>query len=299
MKRDNTKAVLCAALGNIFWGLSFLFIKVALDFVSTPNIMLAHRFTISTLIMLGMILFGKQTISFKGKNWKPVLLLALMQLSYYLFESYGILYTSSTISGLVLALVPVVTIGTGALFLKEYPTKRQALFCILPVLGVIIISFSAGDLGMSRPLLGGFFLLMCMLSSAFYKTANRKAALEFSSFERSFIVIAVSAIFFTCLGLRATDWNISQFVAPLLNIKYTASVTLLGLLCSIAANILVNYATAKMSVFKVSSFGSLSTLCAAVVGIVFLKEPLTATLVIGGILILVGVRQITKPKPEI
>ena len=296
MKNETAKAIFCAALGNIFWGLSFLFIKVALDFVSSPNIMLAHRFTISALLMLGMIVFGKQKISFKGKNWKPLVLLSAMQLCYYLFESFGILYTSSTISGLVLALVPVVAIGTGALFLKEYPTRRQALFCMLPVLGVIVISFSAGDLGMSKPLLGGFFLLMAMLSSAIFKTANRKASQEFSSFERTFIVLSSSAIAFTCIGLKATDWNVAQFAAPLLEIKYTASVVSLSLLCSIAANMLVNYATSKMSVFKVSSFGSLSTLCAAVVGIVFLKEPLTASLVIGGVLILVGVREVTKQK---
>ena len=36
MKNETAKAVFCAALGNIFWGLSFLFIKVALEFVSTP-----------------------------------------------------------------------------------------------------------------------------------------------------------------------------------------------------------------------------------------------------------------------
>ena len=67
-------------------------------------------------------------------------------ISYYLFETYGILYTNSTISGLVLAMVPVVTIGTGALFLKEYPTTRQALFCSLPVAGVIIISVAGKSL---------------------------------------------------------------------------------------------------------------------------------------------------------
>lgn len=295
MKNETAKAVFCAALGNIFWGLSFLFINVATTFTSTP-IMLAHRFTISALILLGMLLFGKQTISFKGKNWKPLVLLWLMQMSYYLFESYGIKYTNSTISGLVLALVPVATIGTGALFLKEYPTRRQALFCILPVAGVIIISLSAAELGMNSPLLGGLFLLLALLASAFFKTANRKASQEFSSFERTFVVLVSSAIAYTFIGLNETGWNISQFVAPFLEIKYTGSVLFLSVLCSIAANLLVNYATAKMSVFKVSSFGSLSTLCAAVVGIVFLKEPLTATLVIGGTLILIGVRQVTKPQ---
>ena len=296
MKNKTAIAVLFAALGNIIWGFSFLFTKLGLSVVAEPYIMLAHRFAISTLVMLGMMLFGKKKVSFKGKNWKPVVLLLLMQLSYYLFETYGILYTNSTISGLVLAVVPVVTIGTGALFLREYPTKRQVLFCIMPVVGVIVISVSGKELGISNPLLGGIFLLLTLLSSAIYKTANRKAAEEFSPFERTFLVLAISAVTFTVVGLKATDWSVADFVAPLLQPKYLVAVTTLGLLCSIVANILVNYAMGYMSVFKVSSFGSLSTLCAAVAGIVFLKEPVTVSLIIGGALILVGVRQVTKPK---
>ena len=296
MKDGNFKAVLCAALGNIFWGFSFLFINVALTMVSDPYIMLGHRFSIAALVMAGMLLVGKKRISFKGKNWKPVALLLITQLCYYLFESYGILYTNSTISGLELAVVPVVTIATGVLFLKEYPTKRQALFCILPVAGVIMISASGASLGASKPLLGGIFLLLTMLVSAIFKTANRKAAAEFSAFERTFFVLVSSSVVFTVIGLRASDWNVGTYLAPLLVPKYTLSVLSLSLLCSIAANILVNYATGQMSVFKVSSFGSLSTLCAAFAGIVILKEPVTVSLVVGGVLILVGVRQITKPK---
>lgn len=296
MKNITAVAVLCAALGNIIWGFSFLLIRVGLTVVDEPYIMLAHRFTISTVVMLLMMLFGKKKVSFQGKNWKPVVLLLLTQLCYYLFETYGILYTNSTVSGLVLAVVPVVTIGTGALFLKEYPTRRQALFCIMPVAGVIIISVTGKELGVSNLYLGGIFLLLTLLSSAIYKTANRKAAEEFSPFERTFLVLAASAIAFNVIGMKLADWNFAAFVAPLANIKYLVVVSFLGLLCSIAANMLVNYAMGQMSVFKVSSFGSLSTLCAAVAGIVFLKEPVTVSLIVGGVLILVGVRQITKPK---
>ena len=122
MKGKTAKAVLCAALGNIIWGFSFLFTKTGLAIAPNPNVMLAHRFLLSTLFMGIPLLLGKKTISFKGKNWKPVVLLLLMQSCYFLFETYGILYTNATIAGLVLAVVPVVTIGTGALFLREYPT---------------------------------------------------------------------------------------------------------------------------------------------------------------------------------
>jgi len=295
MKGKTAKAVLCAALGNIIWGFSFLFTKTGLAVAPNPNVMLAHRFILSTLFMGIPLLLGREKISFKGKNWKPVALLLLMQSCYFLFETYGILYTNATIAGLVLAVVPVVTIGTGALFLKEYPTRRQALFCILPVAGVIIMTVSGKELGVVT-LQGIIFLLLTMLVSAVFKTANRKAAQEFSAFERTFLVLANSAVVFSLVGMGSVEWNAAAFVAPLLQGKYLFSILCLSLLCSIVANLLVNYASGHMSVFKVSSFGSLSTLCSMVAGVVFLREPVSISLLLGAILILVGIRQVTKPK---
>ena len=295
LKKSNyVTAVICAAVGNIIWGFSFLFTKVGLVVAPDPNVMLAHRFTFATLFMLVPIVLGKRRISFKGKKWGSVVLLLLLQVSYYLCESYSVLYTNSTISGLVLAVVPVVTIATGALFLKEYPSKRQILFCVIPVVGVVLITISGKDLGVVT-LLGVLFLILTLLSSAFYKTVNRKAAHEFTTYERTFMVLAISAIVFNFSGLGAVNWDMSAYIAPLAQPRYLLSVLCLSLFCSILANLLVNYALGKMSLFKVSSFGSLSTLCSAVSGIVFLEEPFSVSLVVGGVLILVGVRLITMP----
>jgi len=82
----------------------------------------------------------------------------------------------------------------------------------------------------------------------------------------------------------------------LLDIKYLLSILCLGLLCSIAANVLVNYASGNMSVFKLSAFGSLSTLCTALAGVLFLQEPMSYSMLVGVVLILVGIRQVTKQK---
>ena len=293
MKNRSAIAIFCAALGNIIWGFSFMLTKVGLSIASDPTVMLAHRFLISTLVMGMILLFGKTKISFKNKDWKPIALLLLLQVSYYLLETYGVLYTNSTISGLVLAVVPVVTIGTGILFLKEYPTRRQALFCIMPVAGVIIMTISGSDLGVITPI-GIIFLLLTLLASAFFKTVNRRAAQQFSPFERTFMVLSVSAIFFTIMSMQKISWNINTFVAPLMETKYLLSVLSLSLLCSIGANMLVNFATAHMSVFKVASFGALSTLCSTVAGILFLHEPVSIPLLIGAALILYGIYQVTK-----
>lgn len=294
MKGKNAKAVVCAALGNIFWGFSFLFTRVGLDVAPNPNVMLSHRFMMSALFMAFSILIGKSKVSLKGKNWKPLAILLVTQIGYYVFETYGLIYTNATIAGMVLAVAPVVTIGTGALFLKEYPTRRQALFCIVPVVGVIIMTVSGKELGVVTTI-GIVLLLLTVVDSAIFKTANRKAAEEFTPFERTFFVLCLSGLFFTIVALNSVQWDVKAYIAPILHGKYILSVLSLSLLCSIVANLLVNYAAGILSVFQLSSFGSLSTLCSMIAGVVFLKEPVSVALLLGAVLILVGIRQVTKP----
>lgn len=295
MKRPNTLAILCATLGNVFWGFSFLLIRIAQR--SAPsNVLLSHRFILSAFLMLLPLLIGKAKFSFKGKRLWPALLLMFFQFAYFATESYAISLTNSTISGLVLAVVPVVTIGTGALFLKEFPTKQQALFCLLPVTGVILMTVSGKELGVVSGV-GIVFLGLMMLCSALYKTVNRTASQAFSPYERTLMVLTASAVSFTIVALNDVGWDVRAYIAPLGTTSYTVCLLSLSLLCSIAANLLVNYAVGKMSVFKISSFGALSTLC-TVIGGLLLKEPFTWELVLGAALIIVGIWQITRPVPQ-
>lgn len=295
MKKQAALAIFCITLGNVFWGFSFLFTRVALGVEGVnPNILLSHRFILSTFLMLIPILMGRIKLSFKGKHLGPVAVLLFAQLAYFLTETYAVAATNATVSGLVLAVVPVVTIGTGILFLKEYPTKRQAFFCLMPVVGIILMTVSGKELGVVTPV-GIAFLAAMLLLSALYKTVNRKASQEFSPYERTFMVLAISAVAFTFSGLGSVGWSVKDYVAPLGVPAYTLPMVSLSLLCSIAANLLSNYAVARMSVFKAASFGAVSTLCTTVGGILFLKEPANWQLLLGAALIIVGIWQVTRP----
>ena len=284
--------VLCAWLGNAIWGLSFMFTKGALEYASM-NVLVSMRFLIASLLMTVWMLVKRQKITFRGKNWKALLLLMLAQILYYRFESLGILYTNATVSGLVLAVVPVVAMGSAYLFLKEKPTLRQALFCLLPIAGVIVMTVAGKELGVVQ-LKGVVFLILTCLASAVYKTANRRAGEDFTSFERSYMVVTISGLSFFGMALQELKGDLGAYFAPMKEPGFWVPVLVLSVFCSIAANLLVNFATQRMSVVKLSSFGAVSTLVSTVAGVVFLKEPVSAAFLVGAALILVGVQQVTK-----
>ncbi len=294
---DSQKAlpILAVCAGQTIWGFSYIFTKIAMASAS-PDVLLSIRFIIAFALMNIMCLTGKYKISLKGKKLRSLLILGVMEPLYFYFESYGILYTNATFSGVILAVVPVVSILLAILFLKEYPTKRQALFCLLPIVGVIIITISGSALGVVSPI--GVFLLLCTcLTSAAYKIVNRKSAEEFSAFERTYIVLLVSSVVFTVSALKSVNGNIHEYIKPIFNPEFIIPVAILSIFCSVMANVFVNYAAGKLSVATLATFGTLTTVWSLFAGVVFLGEPITVMSFIGSVIILIGIWQVTKAKP--
>ena len=126
------------------------------------------------------------------------------------------------------------------------------------------------------------------------KDSEQRQAEEFTAFERTYVVMLACAAAFTLSALRTIKGDLAAYVRPLSDPKFLICVVVLSLFCSILCNNMVNYAAGKMSVVKLSSLGSLTTLCSMFAGVVLLHEPLTPALLLGSVLILVGIRQVTK-----
>lgn len=293
-KGDRLLPVAAAVAGNAFWGFSFLFTRVALQ-ETTPELMLALRFMISFALMNIPLLLGRQKLRLKGKKLLPLLGLAVAEPVVFFAESYGILHTNATFAGVMVAIAPIFAIALAALVLKEYPSRRQLLFCLLPVIGVIIMVLSGKSLGVVTPL-GVLFLLINCVGIAFYRLFNRWGSQEFTPFERTYMVLFSCLVVFTTSALISVKGDVGAFVAPVTNPRVIFPVLALCLLCSIGANMLVNYAAGRMSVAKLSVFSSLITMCSTFGGIVILREPFSAMSLVGTVLIVYGIWQVSRPE---
>ncbi len=288
--------IAAATMGSVFWGVSYLFTRTALQ-VTTPEIMLSVRFTISLLLMTVPLLLGRETLSFKGKPLLPLLGMAVAEPLVFFAESYGILYTNATFAGVIVAVTPIVAMALAALILKEYPTRRQILLCLLTVVGVIITVLAGKSLGVVTPL-GVLFLVLDCLAMAFYRLFNRWSGQNFSSFERTYVVLLVCAVVFTASALVSVDGDVSAYLVPLKTPQFILPVLALCLLCSVAANMLVNFAATYLTVAKLSVFSSLVTLVSTLSGVLILKEPFSLVAALGTALILFGVWQVSRPEEK-
>lgn len=300
-KGTNIKLLLAAIISHVFWGFSFLCTRAALD-VADMYVLLSHRFLLAFLIMNVLLLFGVVKVSFKGKG-KRILLPLLMGLMepvvYFIGEEYGVLHSTTIFSGVMIAVIPIVSIFAAWPILKERPTLGQVLFSFLSVGGVIgigLLNKSSGTLDW----IGVAGLIVAVLSAAAYGVIDRGTSAEFTAFERTYMMIGMGAVCFTPIALARVRFNLGVFMQPLGTWSYLGSILFLGVCCSVISYFLLSYMATYMTVTRSAAYANLTTAVSVFAGAVFLKEPLSWLGVLFCAVILVGIFgvQVTARKGE-
>ncbi len=286
-------------MGNVIWGFSFLMQRVAQQ-VASPEIMLSVRFLLAWIILSIPLITGHKKIQLRGRNLKWFLLLGIMEPLYHFLEAYSIYYTNSAFAGVALSVSPIISIVLACLFLKEYPSRRQAIFCLLPVAGVIVITISGKELGVASTI-GIIIVICCCLVSGMYRTLNRKISADFSTYERTYIMMTFCALAFLIAAI-AGEGGTAAYCSTVFTVmkepEFLWPVLGMCILSSLGAKAMVNYATGKLSVTVMSSLSSLISLCSLIAGIVILHEPYSVPLLAGAAMILIGVWQVARPQKK-
>ena len=300
-RKTKVKLLLAAIISHVFWGFSFLCTRAALD-VADMYVLLSHRFLLAFLIMNVLLLFGVVKVSFKGKG-KRILLPLLMGLMepvvYFIGEEYGVLHSTTIFSGVMIAVIPIVSIFAAWPILKERPTLGQVLFSFLSVGGVIgigLLNKSSGTLDW----IGVAGLIVAVLSAAAYGVIDRGTSAEFTAFERTYMMIGMGAVCFTPIALARVRFNLGAFMQPLGTWSYLGSILFLGVCCSVISYFLLSYMATYMTVTRSAAYANLTTAVSVFAGAVFLKEPLSWLGVLFCAVILVGIFgvQVTARKGE-
>ncbi len=289
--KTNILPIISGILTSLIFGLSFLFSKKALNIVE-PFTLLSFRFLVAFLIMSILILVKVIKVNYKDKNIKNLLFLGLMQpIIYFIFETYGIQFSSSSQAGLMIALIPIVVTILSAYALKETPSKLQCVFIFISVSGVIFIVLMNGSTSSEGSLLGILLLLGAVLSAAVFNILSRKYSEKFSPMELTYAMMGMGAVFFNFVSifnnLRAN--TLTQYFSPLKNSNFLISLAYLGILSSIVAFFLINFTLSRIEASKSAIFSNLSTIVSIIAGVILLHESFKFYHVIGSILILIGV----------
>lgn len=281
---------LCALGCELLFGFSYLFTKNATVSASALALM-GWRFLIAIIVMGICTAIGVVKINLKGKNLKPLLIVALLSpILYFVGETFGISLTSASESGAFLACIPVASVIASTLILKNKPTKQQTAGILVTLVGVLITVFAAGS-SSSFSVLGYVMLFVAVIAYALYSVFVEKAA-NYSSAEVTVVMLAAGAVVFSFASIveaLITGSIGSLFALPFRDAGFLIAVLYQGIGCSVLAFFLSNLAISKIGVNRTSSFIGVATVVSIIAGVLILHEQFSVFQIIGAMIIIAGV----------
>ena len=271
------------------FGFSFLLTKEGLELM-TPFHLLGFRFAISFISLSILRIVGIININLKGKNIKKLLLLALFQPGiYFICETTGMLYTTSSEAGMMIALIPVAVTILAAFILDEKPTFVQSIFVALSVGGVFFIIFNREASPIAANYIGLILLGVAVIAAGFYNIISRQLSLEFTPVEITYVMMGFGALLFNLIGIYRKNFELGSYFNLLTNTDVLISVVYLGVFSSVVAFFMMNYTLSKITAAESAVFANLTTVVSIIAGVFFRNEPFFKFQVVGAVLIIIGV----------
>lgn len=266
---------------SVFWGIPYFFIKIAVGDLD-PVVVVCSRVAIAALVLLPVAAYRGVLRQVSGRL-PAIAALAMVQIAVpFVLISYGELHIASSLASLLIAAEPLLV----ALFaLRFSPSERvggtRLLGLVIGALGVAaLVGLDAGDDRLK--LLGALLVLLatgCYAASALLLKHRIFAALP------SLGVVAVEC---ACTTVVLAPVAATRLPAHLPDPGVLASLLVLGLVCTAIAELTFFAPVAEVGASRGTVFTYVNPAVAVLLGVVFLGEPLGATIIAGFLLILLG-----------
>ena len=280
----NLLAYLCAILKSFIFGSTFFFTGRLTDSVDVLDV-LALRFLLSFVVLwllkttriikidVGIKTFMKTDD--RRPFLKTLLLAALFEpVLYMLFETLGVAYTSGITAAVIVSLGPIATLVAESLILKERCSASVKIFLGCGIFGAIFIAVNEGSSGGSDTVVGILFLAASVIVGALFSSFSRKSSRHFKPMEISYVACGVGTVVFNAINVvrHAFTGTLLDYFDPYFNIDNLIGFFFLGVMSTIIAGGMTNYAFSKLKLSIVAAFGGLSTLITVLVGVIFDNE---------------------------
>ena len=224
--------------------------------------------------------------SLRGKPLRYVLLLALFQpILYFLCESYGIVYTSSSFAGTIIAVIPIAGILFDVVIMHSSVRLRQVICAVFSAIGVAITTIGAE--GMRSSALGLLILLGAVAAGALFYVFSKKSGDQYNALEQTYVMFALGSVVYVVFALVQCRGQYQELIFDALcQPVFIIAILYLAVISSVAAFISLNWGTVRVSVSEASIFANLTTVISIIAGVLFLHESFTLFQICGAIIIL-------------
>jgi drug/metabolite transporter (DMT)-like permease len=283
-----TLAIIEATLAVIFWGVSFVATKIAIQEVS-PATVVWLRFAMGIFVLGLAVLLRRQFVLPAGGDLPYFALLGFLGITFHQWlQSTGLQTAQATTTSWIVATTPIFMALLGWLMLKESLRWLQMLGIGVAFLGVLLV-VTGGDLASLAQgkfgTYGDFLVLISAPNWALFSVLSRKGLQKHPASLLVFYVMIFGWLFTSVLFLFGSGWT------EIANLTWKGwlAISFLGVFCSGISYVFWYDALAVLPVAQTGAFVYLEPFVTVVVAAFVLDEPLLLAGVLGGLAILGGV----------
>ena len=271
-------------LAMIFWSFSFVWFKIANRGYEPITIVFIRLCMAIVFLSAFLWITGRFTRIKKGDR-KYFLLLALFEpFLYFLGESFGLTYVSSTVGSVIISTIPVFAVIFAFVIFREKLKLINYLGVIVSFIGVLIfITNSTGNITLDPKGLALMFL--AVVSATGYNMVLFRLASDYDPVTIVNIQNIIGAVLFLPLflifdleGLMATGIVAESFVA----------IVLLAVFASCGAFVLFAYAVRHLGISRANIFSNLIPIFTAVFAFFIVGDIVTLRNGVGMIIVIAG-----------
>ena len=253
-----------SAFAIALWGMSYIW----------TDTLIAHDipvfyFIFVRIFIAGFMLFlfnaaSGKSMAIQKKDWPKFLALALCEpFIYFIFETYGLKFTGSpTISAMVIATIPIFSVGAGIVFFKEKINLINIAGILLSLVGIIMVAMAKGEVG-EHLVIGILFLLVAVIAEVGHASLTKSLSGNYAAQVIVMYQFLIGSIYLLPLFL----WNgLDGFNRELyFSAEVVYPIICLAVLCSSMAFSLWVSTIKVLGVAKSSIFSALIPVVAAMI----------------------------------
>lgn len=267
---------------SVFWGIPYLFIKIAVQELD-PIVVVFARVGIAAVVLVPVAIYRGELQQLSRGRWLAIITLTLVQIvGPFLLISYGEQHIASSLTSLLIAADPLLV----ALFALRFDSNERVhglrLVGLLIGMGGVIALLGFDTGGDGQKLLGAGLVLLAAIGYAAGALLIKRSAI--ASLPRFGVVSAECAI----ASVVLLPFAMMRLPNRIPTLEVSASLLVLGIICTALAWLTFFALIAEVGASRGTVFTYVNPAIAVLLGIILLGEPLNVTIIVGFILIIAG-----------
>jgi drug/metabolite transporter (DMT)-like permease len=287
MERSGNIGAYAALTGAmVFWGVSFVATKVALDSFPTFTLIFI-RFGLAGCLFLGRAL-AKGMPAFTRRDHLKLFVMALFEPGlYFVFETLGLQYTTAPKAALLIAAVPVTVLIFARVLIGERisPASVAGILFSLAGIAVLIIGDPSFQWEFGGRLLGDALIMGAVVTASLYMVYARDLGRLYSAWDITTFQVFYGALFYAPMFVKE---SLTLNRAQISGLSFLA-VGYLTVFATVIAFLCYNFGLTRIPASRASVFINGIPVVTALTAWVVLGERLTLLQAAGGAMVLFGV----------